>query len=402
MKETTTFKVRTGLLGAITSVVNRLNRRAVRLSVEPIDFSISEARMEVIDDLAFEFVDVTLSLNIPKLADWTFLATIQHLEGGNLLLTVPSEETVDLSAYRTCAPTCQHCNKPRVRRDTYVVRHADGTFKQVGKDCLANFTGYGKSPEQVAQWMEWLSQVLTLLNDPSSADPDGGDGEYYGLGSESGVGLNTFLSYVVAVSRVHGFRTRKQAELTQSSSTKDDAVYNMHPPRGARKEKLIKPTEEDRAYALRAREWAAAIEPKSDFDHNLKVVASGDGVSYRNLGIAAYLVEAFNRELGKRAEFAARPASVHFGTVGERLRKIKLTYKGNYSFDSQFGVTFIHRFSTENGSDAIWKTGSVAPCGVGETIVVDASVKEHGDYKGRPQTVLTRVKVIEEKVATAA
>ncbi len=399
MKETKTFTIRASMLGTITTVVNRLNRRAQRLSVEPIDLVVSETRVEVVQrdgaDFAFEVIDVTISLNIPKLADWSFIATIQHLQGGNLLLTVPSEETVDLSAYRSCAPTCQHCNKERNRKDTYVVRHDNGTFKQVGKDCLVNFTGYGKSAEQVAAYAEWLSSVLEFVNNPSGADPDGGDEGSFGGGSESGVGLDCFLSFVVAVSKVTGFRTRKQAEASMASSTKDDALFHMHPPRGARAEKLIKPTDDDRAYALKARAWAAAIEPKSDFDHNLKTVASCDGVLYRNTGIAAYLIEAYNRELGQRVERAARPASVHFGEVGKRLRGVKLTYKGNYSFDSQFGVTFIHRFSTETGSDAIWKTGGLALCEVGETVTVDASVKEHSEYKGRPQTVLTRVKVID-------
>lgn len=394
MKETKTFEIRAGLLGTITTVVNRLNRRAARLSVDPIDFSVSEPRMKLVDDLAFEVVDVTLSLNVPKLADWSFICTIQHLEGGNLLLTVPSEETLDLSAYRTCGPVCQHCNQPRNRKDTYVVQHTDGSRKQVGKDCLASFTGFGKSPEQAAEWAAWLTSVLALMSDPGSADPDDDGGESYGRGSESGVGLNSFLAFVVAVSRKTGFRTRKQAEASMSSSTKDDAIYFMFPPRGARAEKLIRPTEDDAAYALKAREWAAAIEPKSDFDHNLKTVASSDGVAYRNLGIAAYLIEAYNRHLGQVAERAARPASKHFGTVGERLRKLKLTYKGNYSFDSAFGVTFIHRFITEDGSDAIWKTGGLALCEVGQSVVVDASVKEHGDYKGRAQTVLTRVKEV--------
>lgn len=155
------------------------------------------------------------------------------------------------------------------------------------------------------------------------------------------------------------------------------------------------PTDDDKEYARRARAWAAALDPKGDFDYNLKTVASCDAVLYRNLGIAAYIVEAFNRHLGKISEQAARPASTHFGTVKERLRGLKLTYKGNHSFDSQFGTTFIHRFATENGSDVIWKTGGLALCEPGQTITVDATVKEHGDYKGRPQTALTRVKLLD-------
>lgn len=401
--ETKTVTVRKSLIGLITSVVSRLNRRAARLGVDPIEMTFSESRILVFKDeitaveKAVEVLDVTLSLNVPKLADWTFLATIQHLEGGNLLLTVPSAEATDLSAYRTCAPNCQHCNKPRIRKDTYVVRHLDGTMKQVGKDCLANFTGYGKTAEQAADYAEWLSKFLEFLRNPAGGDGDDDEGGYGG--AAEGVGLISFLSHVVAVSRIHGFRTRKQAEAEMSSSTKDDALFNMNPPSRLsykERERLIVPTDEDRDFALAARGWAATIEPKSDFDHNLKVIASADGVLFRNTGIAAYLIAAYRKHLGVEAERKARPESKHFGEPKVRLRKLVLTYRGNFAFDSIYGTTFIHRFVTEDGSDAIWKTGDNRSEFVeGKAVRVDATVKSHGDYKGRPQTVLTRMKIVE-------
>jgi hypothetical protein len=57
-------------------------------------------------------------------------------------------------------------------------------------------------------------------------------------------------------------------------------------------------------------------------------------------------------------------------------------------------TTFIHRFVTVDGSDAIWMTSNNGDFTPGDTLCVDASVKKHGDYKGRLQTVLTRVKVL--------
>jgi hypothetical protein len=401
--ETKTFSIRTELLGKVTSVVDRLNRRAAKLGVDPIVLmktGPSLRPVEVADNgekttIFVEFFDMTLTLNIPKLADWSFVATIQHMEGGNLLLTAPRPEAapeLDLSAYRTCAPSCCHCNLERNRSDTYLVQHLDGTLKQVGKNCLASFTGFGKSPEQAAAMAEWLSAVAVFFGDPSGGDSEGGEGG--GGGRSAGVSLDRFLSFVVAVSKKHGFRTRKQAEAMMTSSTKDDAIYNMEPPVNVSSSKLIHPDDSDMAFGKEARVWAAGIEVKGDFDHNLKVIASADGVLYRNLGIAAYLVEAYRRHLGQVTERTSRPVSAHFGTEGERLRKLVLTYKGNYSFDSQYGTTFIHRFVTAEGSDVVWKTGTQALCTEGEAITVDATVKKHGDYKGRLQTELSRVKVV--------
>lgn len=394
---TKTFSIRKDLVGKVENVIARLNRRAVKLSVEPVTFVktapvLTEIKTDDTESIWVEMVSVTLSLNIPKLADWGFVCTIQHMEGGNLLLTVPGTEGLDLAHYRTCGPVCSHCNLERNRADTYLVRHElTGTLKQVGKNCLADFTGFGKTPEQAAALAEWLSAVATFCDDPCGSDDEGSED---GCGnSPSGVSLDRFLSHVVAVSEKTGFRTRKQSEALGTNSTKDDAIFNMEPPRGYSKE-TIKPSDEQVAFAKAARAWAQALEPKSDFDHNLKVIASADGVLYRNLGIAAYLVEAYRKHLGQVAERAARPVSVHFGTEGQRLRKLVLTYKGNYSFDSAYGVTFIHRFVTEEGFDAVWKTGTMALCHEGEKITVDATVKKHGDYKGRLQTELSRVKLL--------
>jgi hypothetical protein len=401
MNETKSFSIRADLLGKVTVVVDRLNRRAAKLGVDSIVLTHTHPELREVKDPVtaksfwYRMCEMTISLNIPKLADWSFVCTIQHSEAGNLLLTVPRGKdapAIDLSAYRTCAPVCCHCNLERNRADTYLVQHLDGSLKQVGKNCLASFTGYGKSPEQAASMAEWLSSVATFFDDPAVDEEHDGMGGYGG--TAQGVSLDRFLSFVVAVSKVHGFRTRKQAEAMMTSSTKDDALFNMEPPKNISVSKLIHPDDADMAFGKEARTWAAAIEPKSDFDHNLKVVASADGVLYRNLGIAAYLVEAFRKHLGIGAERLARPNSLHFGTEKERLRSLKLTYRGNYSFDSQYGTTFIHRFVTENGSDAIWKTGDSGGFREGDTITVDATVKKHGDYKGRLQTELSRVKVV--------
>ena len=399
MNETKTFTIRTELLNKVTAVIDRLNRRAAKLGVDPIAVSKTAPELREIKDqitgkgVWHEVTEVTISLNVPKLADWYFVAVIQHMEGGNLLLTVPGTGFIgDLSHYRTCAPTCEHCNLERSRSDTYVVKHeVTGAFKQVGKNCLASFTGFGKSPEQAAAMAEWLSSVASFLGDPAGDNEEREGG--LGGGRAQGISLNTFLAYVVAVSKVHGFRTRKQAEVQMTSSTKDDAIYNMEP--GPSVKNPIRPDDSDLEFALAARAWAGGRETASDFDHNLKVIASADGVLYRNLGIAAYIVEAYRKHLGMVAERAARPDSKHFGTVGERLRKLVLTYKGNHSFDSQYGTTFIHRFITADGSDAVWMTGSSAPCTEGESITVDATVKSHDDYKGRAQTKLTRVKELQ-------
>ena len=410
MNETKTVTIRSGLLDGIAAVVARLNKRAEKLGVPPVVLtSGNERRIEQTHGEGKPstfplWLDVTLTLNIPKLADWSFVATLQHTATGNLLLTVPraaDAPVLDLSAYRTCAPKCDHCTLQRNRNDTYVVQHTDGTLKQVGKQCLVDFTGYGKTPEAVASFAEWLSSVLELIKAAGSGEGDS-DSDRDGGGSyrDDGFGLATYLSFVVACSNKWGFRTSKQADEQNCESTKNTAISAMFPPVG-KSSSFPAPTEDDITFAINARQWACAIVPKNDFEHNLVTVATNDVLIMKNTGIAAFLIEAYRRHLGMVAKSKSLAPSTHFGTVGERLRNLKLVYLGSSSFDSNFGTCFIHRFRTESGQDVIWKTGTGDIATEGDVVTVNASVKSHGDYKGRLQTVLTRVKTVENKVLGA-
>ncbi len=68
---------------------------------------------------------VVVGAQVVKMAGWQFAATIEHDEDGNIIRQVPGVE-VDLSAYRTVAAWCSHCNTARNRIDTFVVLHEDG------------------------------------------------------------------------------------------------------------------------------------------------------------------------------------------------------------------------------------------------------------------------------------
>ena len=394
-----TFEVAEEYAGRVEALVTKLNRKAARLGVEPITLVKKSIGLRSVDrtypgsetrfNVWLNFVSLEISLNVPKLAGWEFICTIQHGDAGNLILTVPREVPIDLSAFRVGPARCCHCNLDRNRLDTYVVRNEAGELKQVGKQCLSAFTGSGGTPEQAAALAEWLSQVGEVFN--GDGEDDGDEPVEKGSRVGDGFGLDLFLACVVNLSNEYGFVTSKIANEQGKSSTGSDAGFRV---RIAELGKHY--TEADVAEAKAARDWAKALVPANDFEHNLHTVALSDGVTFRNVGIAAYIVEAYRRSKAEAIKKAARPASAHFGTVGVRLRKLALTYLGSSSFETNFGLLFIHRFLAAEG-DAVWKTGSVdgSSFEVGKSYLVDASVKEHGDYKGRSQTVITRVKVLE-------
>ena len=86
-----------------------------------------------------------------------------------------------------------------------------------------------------------------------------------------------------------------------------------------------------------------------------------------------------------------RPESEHIGAVGDKIDiDVTLTHTGRY--DTRFGTTWVHTFKDGTGNVLVWKTGSCAGF-ESDTLHITGTVKEHDEYKGVKQTVLTRCKI---------
>ncbi len=98
------------------------------------------------------------------------------------------------------------------------------------------------------------------------------------------------------------------------------------------------------------------------------------------------------------------------GEVGKRS-DIELTFVREYSYEvpghgwnAGYEDRYIYTFADDDGNCYVWKTGNVmvyrptdddrdATAQPGDKVTLRATVKEHGEYRGVKQTVLTRCKV---------
>jgi len=191
-----------------------------------------------------------------------------------------------------------------------------------------------------------------------------------------------------------------------------------------RKKVGAEPTDEDRAMAEASEQWAESLSDEkidaetSDYLHNLRAVARTGFTSSRTAGIAASAVTAYQREIGARrlsAERAEKALSQkHLGTVGEKvtfgrppeLKRNGLPRKGAPTvlslspvtldfvtgYPTDYGYTTVLKFKTEEGDLVVWKASNteVSREDVGKKFTLYGTVKEHSDYKGEKQTILTR------------
>ena len=112
------------------------------------------------------------------------------------------------------------------------------------------------------------------------------------------------------------------------------------------------------------------------------------------------------QELIKERTPRESSGSEYLGEIGKRLT-VSVALKKSFSFENDYGyhttTTYIHNFEDEAGNVIIWKTAKDMTeydygngnCTARELIKCDltGTVKEHSEYKGVKQTILTRCKI---------
>lgn len=411
----TIYHIPEGNLSRLRSEIAKLNRRAVKLGVDIIDIR-ETGNVESVENKdevtglvtsVTRIIEIELTGATPKFAGWTLAATLEHTPEGNIIRTVPGIP-VSLMAFKDCKPACEHCNLARNRKDTYLVTHDDGAVKQVGHDCIRDFLGH-KCPQHLADMAELLFSAGELCGASEGGEGNGGLGD-------KAIFARTFMAYCARAIRQYGYVSRKAMEEAEMSgrggnpSTKNTVLVWMFPPKETAPRRRIAerdclpgetwpvPDSADEGLVDIAREHIVnKLSAKCDlneFENNILICAKLEALEIRTCGIAAYVVEYYRRDVEQAAERTRKLANTnntHFGEIGKRYKGVSLTYVGCSSFDSAYGVCYIHRFDNEAGQRLVWKTGTGLGLSDGTKVTATFTVKEHGEYKGYTQTKISRV-----------
>jgi hypothetical protein len=357
---------------------------------------------------AMTWFSVAVTGSTPSFNGWHFVAVLEPLvtddgEVVNLIQCAPGETCPE--SFRKDVGRCDHCHAARRRKQTFVVKHETDGCKVVGRQCLKDFLGYNGDPHDLAAAAEMIAELGDLCE-------SAGDDEWLGGGSsrERHWDLKYFLALTACRVRLFGWKSRGKARDEMRNDATADMVIELLTPPGrlagdaARRDweqfvaKHVK-TEADDAQAESAIEWAkhlpaADLDAENNYLANCNLVARVGTVGRKTVGIGASIIvahaKALEREV-KRAEEAARPTSNHIGTVGERIKVLKVTCERVIMKENAYGVTGIHKLTAEDGSDLVWFASKGRVLADGETLHVSATVKGHGEYNGRKQTTLTNV-----------
>lgn len=398
-----TYRIPEGNLSKLSERLSKLNEEASKLDSAPIHFDIMSTD-DVKDEKTGEisrFFNVYVEGEAPKLKGWTFVGALTHAPEGNIVRPVPGKVIPD--NYRTNKPVCDHCKKDWiVRRDTYIVQNDQGVYKQVGGNCLADFLGH-PDPYRYARFAEWLAGLHGELEELENEKETNNSPQF------KREDLKMYLAEVAAVVDEKGWKSRGAVYQEHAgTATADYAMNELHDTPHTYHGVTTYPIRPQQKHFDEAEKVISYLrvdlKPDNDYLNNLKTLTSVDNFLVKEgSGIVASAIPFYRREIEKQvakakqaSQFAQQALSSNYvGEVGDRLYGIHVSVLSHQELESNFGMTNLFRFQDDKGNVYSWFGTGAAAYGmeVGNDYVISASVKKHQEYKGRKETILTRVKI---------
>lgn len=328
----------------------------------------------------FEVFDLTIESDTIKAGEYEVVACIEHLDGGNIV-SLANEIKPE---WTTMPARCEHCGGNHGQRKTFIVRHKDGTEKQVGRTCLKEYCGI--DPQRIGL-LNSLGDELDLLDEQNY--------NFVRSGIPVAYDIKDALTYAFDILTKQGYR---KSEMPNSNKERLGEAM-QHPYEVADK---VKAEAEAMFKAVKAMSKDEAF--KADLV-NIKSLVDSGYCKASNFGFVAYAPVAYNKyikrceELKQREADAAieRESSEYVGEVGERLTIKTKTVKILTSWETQYGTTWLYKIVDEQNNVYVWFASS--PFFEREALVTEikATVKDHNERDGVKQTVLTRCKVTKTK-----
>lgn len=396
--ETPEYRIPKENLPELEKRLAKLDRKAAKLGCRPAKLTILREETETDEDdprLIHAYLVCTIACEPVRLNGWEFVATLQHINQdgiGNIIRNISGQTLPD--RFRDVDSTnCDHCHTRRNRIDTFVVRNtATNSYAQVGRNCLADFIGT-KNPDDLVR----RAEMIGAYDETCRAFDGCSAGASY-------INTASYLEEVTAVISVYGWKSRTKAREDFSHDATADILRHMYS-RCVRQNVCethlkMRDAKPDPELAEKALEWGrsglvekAEKSPDNEYLYNLRIVTALDANEWRSDGLLASLIPAYQREMGHLAEKKAREAaegvSKHYGELKRRYKGVNVSVISTFTSDGYYGPTHIHQIRIGNNHAVWFSTSELLDAG---EYVMDFTVKDHTEYKGTKQTVLSRCK----------
>lgn len=390
------YKINVEDMERFESLVEKLNKRAVKCGVSEITYEVGKAHYEEKQGVMCKLHDVVVTFeDVIKIDGYEFVATITHTYGnGNIVRLAPSVDNVD-KKYYTINGVCEHCNTNRRRKETVLLQDENGKIIQVGKTCLKDFIGHNVNDK-----LKYIEQLNMFEENLNAMDSCISDIKY--------MKVKKVLELSNAIIKAYGYvKTRDEFGNNNDNSTKALVYMAYRESYSKRWEKELKEIiervfEED----YKDNEVDEMIDclnkdtNDSNYIQNLKVLVNNECIDDKELGYVVSLPTYYHRkkmEQRKAEKIKEESVSEWVGEEKQRMT-LDITLQKIRGFETMYGYMYVYEFIDGNNNVLIWKTSNEQEFNEGDVIKATFTIKNHEEFRGVKQTNILRLVVKKEVV----
>jgi hypothetical protein len=382
----TVITPRSGRIADLTALLKKANKRAEKLGT-------GELKVQILGEVRLpsgtKFVTRTACAIFgepPRVEGHSLLARVEHTKAGNIITRSPvgqEAQCIDTTPYNDAEPVCQHCGKKRNRKDTFLLlNHETMEVSQVGRNCLADYLKSNSVKDALALWK--------LLYEATSGAHD-----WDGYGGKWEPSTLEFLACSVRATSLYGFHKSGSDHPTKYAA--GFACGQRPTGKSGEEWDKLQPTEDDFIRAQTVRAWAISTTSEHDYIRNLRIACSLSSVG-KHSGLLASAPAAYKRHVEKELEKAKKaaepkpPPGNHLGEKGKRVDLPDLQVVSTSTFETDYGMKTAVTLETLDGSRVTWFAVGIRDFDAGTVLKhCRGTVKEHSEFKGRAQTVVSRL-----------
>lgn len=364
-------------INSIKAEIEKINRKAKKHNLDGFTLVIGEEKVNEYKDADFEVVTkITIEGSYPTFGGWELVSVIEFKEDiGSISRTVPHKTLPE--KYFEHDDVCEHCNTKHVRKYNYIVENTEtGVIKSVGSSCLKLFLG-GKTAGDFLYYANLIGLEEKFFDEDYNC---GSAPTYYPLENVICYGLHSIENW--------GWVSKAASEDSGERSTATDVLNILCDQTGKYnvKEMIAEYTEK----AIEILEFTKTIEVgDNDYLNNLKKYAIAGYCDFKGVGLVVSMIPNHYRMTTEKIK---KPDSNFIGVVGEKLTS-DVTFKKEIIFNSRFGSTYFLIFEDNSGNVIVWNSSNPIDVEEDEKYTITGRIKEHKEYCGVKQNVLTRCKI---------
>lgn len=381
--------------------IKRMSSKAKRMGLEEFTMEVVGEELKTFtnsreQEVIVPFDVVKVSGEAPQVEGYKIIAMVERANGENIVTRLDEESSVSIEYLASIDTSCNHCNNKRARKYIFVLENENGELMQVGKACLKDYSNSNYSAETIASYYSGLDGLFNLEELEDEDIVQGGSGW-----SEIQIPVEQILVYSMYLTDKVGYIPGSHIGIT----TKTQVHHAIFEPKKLKKTINLPDYEELREkYKSTIEEIVAyyqGLDGENQYIHNLKALLKGKTVYWKHAG---YLVSAYygylktmeklsSEEKVRIAEGTKDEQESEFvGEVGVR-ETFALTYNKTVSYDWAFGTGYMYFFKDKNGNVFMWGTNKFLEFEKNEELEITGTIKEHKEYRGIKQTIITRCKL---------